>query len=133
MAAVGWHTPGQCSRLLVAGRAAQWVGWRLGRHQHWRSHAACLRWFVGWLSEPLRLAAARAAVRSGMTGLCHSSRLVGQLVGCVVAATAGREQPEVVVMKEWAALDTVAGLAGFALPDYMHHSHNPAYRVTPPG
>jgi len=36
-------------------------------------------------------------------------------------------------MKEWAALDTVAELVGSALPDYMHHSHNPAHRVTPLG
>ena len=129
---MGWHTPGQCSRL-VAGRAAQWVDWHLGRHQHWRSHAACLRWFVGWLSEPLRLAAARAAVRSGMTGLCRSWRLVGQLVGCVVADTAGREQFEAAVMKGRAALDTVAELVDCALPDYMHHSHNPAHRVKPLG
>ena len=70
---------------------------------------------------------ARAAVRSGMTGLCCSWRLVGQLVGCVVADTAGRAQPEAAAMKEWAALDTVAELVGFALPDYMHHSHNPAH------
>ena len=36
-------------------------------------------------------------------------------------------------MNEWAALDTVAELVGSALPDYMHHSHNPAHRVTPLG
>ena len=70
---------------------------------------------------------ARAAARSGMTDLYRSWRLVGQLVGCVVADTAGREQFEAAVMKEWAALDTVTGLVGSALPDYMHHSHNPAH------
>ena len=101
--------PGQCSRLLVAGRVVQWVGWHLGRHQRWRSHAVCLRWFGGWLSEPLRL------------------------VGCVVADTVGRARLEAAVMKGRAALDTVAELVGSALPDYMHHSHNPAHRVTSPG
>ena len=64
-----------------------------------------------------------------MTDLCRSWRLVG----CVVADTAGRARLEVAVMKEWAALDTVTGLVDCALPDYMHHSHNPAHRVTPLG
>lgn len=68
-----------------------------------------------------------------MTDLCRSWRLVGQLVGCVVADTAGRAGLEVAVMKGRAALDTVTGLVGSALPDYMHHSHNPAHRVTPLG
>ena len=126
---MGWHTPGQCSRLLVVGRAVQWVGWHLGRHQHWRSHAVCLRWFGGWLGEPLRLAAVRIAARSGMTGLYRSWRLVGR----VTADTAGREQLEAAVMKGRAALDTVTGLVDCVLPDYMHHSHNPAHRVTPLG
>lgn len=121
--------PGQCSRLLVAGRVVQWVGWHLGRHQRWRSHAVCLRWFGGWLSEPLRLVAVRIAARSGMTGLYRSWRLVG----CVVADTVGRARLEAAVMKGRAALDTVAELVGSALPDYMHHSHNPAHRVTSPG
>ena len=58
-----------------------------------------------------------------MTGLCHSSRLVGR----VAADTAGRAQPGAAVMKEWAALDTVAELVGSALLDCMHHSHNPAH------
>lgn len=62
-----------------------------------------------------------------MTDLCCSWWLVGCLFGRVVADTAGREQPEAAAMKEWAALDTVAELVGFALPDYMHHSHNPAH------
>lgn len=71
---------------------------------------------------------ARAAACSGMTGLRCSWRLVGWLFGRVAAAdTAGREQLGAAVMKEWAVLDTVAALAGFALPDYMHHSHNPAH------
>ena len=94
---------------------------------------ACLCWFVDWLGGALRLAVARAAARSGMTGLRHSSRLVGWLAGRVAADTAGRAQPGAAVMKEWAALDTVAELVGSALPDYMHHSHNPAHRVTPLG
>ena len=75
------------------------------------------------------MAVARAVARSGMTGLRHSSRLVGR----VTADTAGRAQPEAAVMKGRAALDTVAELVGSALPDYMHHSHNPAHRVTSPG
>ena len=50
-----------------------------------------------------------------------------------MADTAGREQLGAAVMKEWAALDTVAELVGSALPDYMHYSHNPAHRVTPLG
>lgn len=74
------------------------------------------------------MAVARAVARSGMTGLRHSSRLVGWLVGRVAAAdTAGREQLGAAVMKEWAALDTVAELVGSALLDCMHHSHNPAH------
>ena len=36
-------------------------------------------------------------------------------------------------MKELAARGGVAALVDCALPDYMHHSHNPAHRVTPPG
>ena len=36
-------------------------------------------------------------------------------------------------MKELAARGGVAGLVGFALLDCMHHSHNPAHRVTPLG
>ena len=79
------------------------------------------------------LAVARAAARNDMTDLYRSWRLVGQLVGCVVADTAGREQFEAAVMKGRAALDTVAALVDCALPDYMHHSHNPAHRVMPLG
>jgi len=56
-----------------------------------------------------------------------------RLVGCVVADTVGRARLEAAVMKGRAALDTVAELVGSALPDYMHHSHNPAHRVTSPG
>jgi len=90
-----------------------------------------LRQLVSWMGELLPLAAAervdlavaRAAVRSGMTGLCRSWRLVG----CVVADTAGRAQPGAAVMKELAARGGVAGLVGFALLDCMHHSHNPAH------
>ena len=76
---------------------------------------------------------ARAAACSGMTGLRCSWRQVDQLVGCVAADTAGREQPEAAAMKGRVALDTVAELVGSALLDCMHHSHNLAHRVTSPG